>query len=184
MKKLYVVCAVVVKFLNKSVVDQVALRQGLTAVLLFLLLLLLFSVFPPTLGIFFSCTSWRGNPKRIYAVSDIGERQAETDKYFTLLSSKGQHSAYRSTRISQCVLVQFGATVVTSEHWHIEPLPFFVQGLIQFVNLTSVFENSANKRTKAPSVLIVLPNSNKSFCQRDIVWLSRRDEEEEVEGNF
>jgi len=66
MKKLYVVCEVVVKFLNKSVVDQVALRQGLTAVLLFLLLLLLllFSVFPPTLGIFLHVEA-----------DDIGERQ-------------------------------------------------------------------------------------------------------------
>ena len=64
MKKLYVVCEVVVKFLNKSVVDQVALRQGLTAVLLFHLLLLLFSVFPPTLGIFLHVEA-----------DDIGERQ-------------------------------------------------------------------------------------------------------------
>jgi hypothetical protein len=91
MKKLYVACEVVVKFLNKSVVDQVALRQGLPAVLLFLLLLLLFSVFPPTLGIFLHVQADVGTPRHIYTVSDIGERQADrqTDRYFTLLSSKG-----------------------------------------------------------------------------------------------
>jgi hypothetical protein len=140
MKKLYVVCEVVVTFLSKSVVDQVALRQGLTAVLLFLLL-------------FLHVQADVGTPKHIhYTLFRISEsaRQTDrqTDRYFTLLSSKGQHSAYRSTRINQCVLVQFGATVVTSEHWHVEPLPFFVQGLIQFVNLTPVFENSAKNEQK------------------------------------
>lgn len=64
MKKLYVVCEVVVTFLNKSVVDQVALTQGLTAVLLFLLL-------------FLHVQADVGTPKHIYAVSDIGERQAD-----------------------------------------------------------------------------------------------------------
>jgi hypothetical protein len=94
MKKLYIFCEAVARFLNKSVLDQVALRQGLSEVLLFpLLLLLLFSVFPPTLGIFLHVQADVGTPKRIYAVSDIGERQADRQIFHTLVFG----------RLTQCI---------------------------------------------------------------------------------
>jgi hypothetical protein len=74
------------------------------------------------------------------------------------------------TRFGRCVLVQCGATVVTSEHWHVEPLPFLFHGHIQFVNLTSVFQNSANKRTKKKSS-VSLDRASKH--QHAVLLLSR-----------
>ena len=167
-KKLCVVCEVVVKFPNKSVVDQVALRVYPQSTVPFTFS---FQHYFTYTRYFSSCASWRGNPQTyiyiyiyIYMLFRISESTRQTDRYYTPLSSKGSYRAQGSTRVSHCVSVQFGVTVVTSEHWHVEPLPFLVHGLIQFINLTSVFQNSANKWTKTLSVLIVLSNGNMPLC--------------------
>jgi hypothetical protein len=105
MKKLHAFCEVVVILLNKSVVDQVALRQGSPFPPP-----PLFSIIPPPLGIYFNVLvqAGVGTPKTyIYAVSDIGERQTDRQTF----------QLFFFERLTQCVSLYEDKSVCVGAVW-------------------------------------------------------------------